>query len=296
MEKGGKTLGIVGASGFIGSALARQAVANGWRVVGFSRQERSPSRSVTEWRVWGERPEVEGIHVLVNLAGESIAQRWTQERKKVFRASRVGVTSRLVEAIKAAERPPEVLINGSAVGIYGDRGDEVLTESSVRGEGYLADLCEDWEQAAVALEGGACRVVRLRTGVVLGAGGDAWGRMKRVFSLGAGGRLGKGDQWMPWIHIDDLVSAILFLAANELSGPVHGTAPEPVKNEDFTRHLASSLGRPAFFHAPEWVLKRVLGDFSTALLASQRALPEALLREGFCFRFPTLEEALEDLS
>lgn len=295
MESSGGKLGIVGASGFIGGVLSDLAGSQGWSVVGFSRRPRNPAGSVSEWRAWSDRPDVSGLDALVNLAGESIAQRWTANNRKLFRESRVGVTETLVSAMVGAGQGPGVLVNGSAVGIYGDRGDERLTDQAEPGVGYLADLCLDWERAASPLRDRGVVVSLLRTGIVLGRGGDAWERMKKVFSLGLGGRFGTGCQWMPWVHVDDLAAGILHAIQHQLGGPLNGVAPEPERNKDFTEKLAKSLNRPAFMHAPGWGLKLGLGEFGGALLASQRAVPAALLDNGFRFRFPSLDSALAEL-
>ncbi|BCX48704.1 NAD dependent epimerase/dehydratase family protein [Haloferula helveola] len=287
-----RTVGIVGASGFIGGEVARQASALGWRVVGFSRSPQEPGDGINEWRKWSEVPDLSGLRVVVNLAGEPVDQRWTESAKRRFHESRVGVTEILTRAMLTS--PVPVLINGSAVGFYGDRGDEVLDESAAAGDGYLADLCREWESAADAAPD-ATRVVKLRTGVVLGSGGAAWKKMRTVFGFGLGGRFGDGRQWMPWIHVADLAGGIVHLLDADLDGSVNGSAPEPERNAEFTRKLASALNRPAFFHAPAWGLKLGLGDFASALLASQRAVPNALLRSGFRFRYPTLESALAEL-
>ncbi len=294
-----KSIGIIGASGFIGGALAREAAHRGWRVVGFSRRVREPGDGVAEWRESEPAPDCRGLAVVVNLAGESVAQRWTESKKRELEESRVGVTRTLVgilQGLGEAERP-RVLVNGSAVGYYGDRGDRELDESADAGEGYLAELCQAWEEAAqrAAEEVAGIRVVRWRTGVVLGPGGEAWQRMRRVFTLGLGGRFGDGSQWMPWIHLDDLVGGMLHAIDHDLDGPVNGTAPNPVTNREFTRTLAAALGRPAFLHAPGFALKLALGGFGGALLDSQRAVPAKLLLSGYSFRFPTLGKALEDL-
>jgi uncharacterized protein (TIGR01777 family) len=286
-------MGIVGASGFLGGELARQASAAGWVVAGFSRSVREPDGVISEWREWSGSPDVSGLDAVVNLAGDPINKRWTESNKRKFRESRVGVTETVVSAIRGAEEKPKVLLNGSAVGIYGDRGDEVLDEGAGPGAGYLADLCIDWEAAAEDLTG--VRVVRWRTGVVLGKGGMAWDQLRLVFSLGLGGRLGNGRQWMPWVHVEDLAGGMLHAIGAGLSGPVNGSAPEPERNAEFTRKVAAALHRPAFMHAPGWALKLVLDGFGGALLQSQRAMPAALLSSGFRFRFPSLESALDDL-
>ncbi|MEM1084393.1 MAG: TIGR01777 family oxidoreductase [Verrucomicrobiota bacterium] len=288
-------LGIIGASGFIGGELARQATAAGWTVVGFSRSQRKAGDEVAEWRRSGDGLDLSGLEVLVNLAGERIDQRWNEANKRLFRASRVGLVEAIAAALEKMESPPRVFLNGTAVGIYGDRGDERLDEEAAIGEGYLAELCRDWEGATAAIEGAGVRVINWRTGVVLGRGGAAWKKMQRAFSLGLGGRFGDGRQWMPWIHVEDQAGGMLHAIDAGLSGPVNGAAPEAERNADFTRKLAKALGRPAFMHAPAFALKIGLGGFAGALLASQRVIPVKLMESGYRFRYPTLEEALQGL-
>lgn len=291
-------LGIVGASGFIGRELARQATAAGWRVCGFSRSARGPDEGIPSWRPWAEVPDFRGLDALVNLAGEPVNRRWTKERRKLFRESRIGVTGRIaagLEILHTAERP-RVLVNASAVGIYGDRGDEILEEGAAAGSGYLADLCRDWEESAEAVAGLGLRVMKWRIGIVLGREGEAFKQMMIPFRLGVGGRLGSGRQWMPWIHVEDLAASMLHgIGHASLSGPVNGTAPMPERNADFTRKLARAVHRPAILPAPPFTLKLLLGEFAGVILASQNAVPRVLLESGFKFRYPTLEMALADL-
>ncbi|WP_193214172.1 TIGR01777 family oxidoreductase [Luteolibacter marinus] len=298
MDESNGTLGIVGASGFVGRELARQAAAAGWRVCGFSRRARSPDPAVPGWRLWNESPDLRGISAVVNLAGEPVDQRWTAANKRKFHASRVGVTGTLARAVAdlPAGQRPAVLVNASAVGIYGDRGDTILEDDAPPGLGYLADLCRQWEVAADEIAVLGPRVLKWRTGIVLGAEGGAFRRMLLPFRLGLGGRFGSGEQWMPWIHVEDLAAGMLHAIRHpDLAGPVNGSAPEPERNADFTRKLGKALRRPAVMAAPAAVLKLALGDFASALLASQRAIPRALLESGFRFRYPTLELALDEL-
>lgn len=293
------SLGIVGASGFIGRELARQASAAGWKVCGFSRSARAPEAGIPAWRAWGERPDFRGLDALVNLAGEPVNRRWTAERRRLFHESRIGVTER-IEAGLAALSPsvrPQVLVNASAVGIYGDRGDEVLEEDAAAGSGYLAELCRDWERSADRVGELGLRVLKWRIGIVLGREGEAFKQMLIPFRLGLGGRLGSGRQWMPWIHVGDLAASMLHgIGHPTLAGAVNGTAPEPERNADFTRKLAKALHRPAVLPAPPFGLKLLLGEFAGVVLASQRAVPRALLESGFRFRYPVLEQALEELT
>lgn len=288
---------MLGVSGFIGRGLPAALARQGWQTVGFSRQGSGRLAGVDEWRSSAE-PDFAGCAAVINLAGEPIDQRWTAAKRRCFEDSRAGLTRRLVAAIAALPAPqrPRILINSSAVGIYGDRADEPLDERSRCGEGYLAGICRDWEAAALEAEALGTRVVLLRTGVVLGRDGRAFGRLVTVFRLGLGGRLGSGRQWMPWIHIDDLRGAILHALGDEsLRGPVNGTAPQPERNADFTRKLARALHRPALLPVPGFALKLAMGGFGGALLQGQRALPQALLQSGYAFRHPTLESALQDL-
>jgi uncharacterized protein (TIGR01777 family) len=293
-----ETLGIVGASGFLGRVLARQAAAAGWSVCGFSRKSRPPVDGITEWRAWNEVPDFSGVSAIVNLAGESISQRWNADAKRRFYESRIGATGRIVRGLSMLGRTerPHVLVNASAVGIYGDRGDEILEEGSPTGTGYLAELCQAWEDAADGVGRLGLRVIKWRTGVVLGKDGAAFKKMLVPFRLGLGGRLGSGSQWMPWIHVADLVGGMLHaIGYGGIAGPVNGTAAEPVRNDEFTEKLAKALNRPAALAVPEFALKWMIGDFATALVSSQRAVPRLLLESGFKFRFPTLDAALEDL-
>jgi len=232
---------------------------------------------------------------MVHLAGEPIAQRWTEAAKKRIYDSRVEGTRRLVNALKAQSDRPGVLVCASAVGIYGSRGDEILTETSAPGTGFLPRLAEDWEQAARTAEALGIRVISLRLGVVLGHGG-ALAKLLLPFRLGVGGRLGSGRQWMSWIHIDDLVNLIVFALSNvTLSGAVNAVAPHPVTNAEFTRELARALHRPAIFPVPGFALKLLFGEMASMLLGGQRAIPQAALAAGFQFRYSELGSALAAL-
>jgi uncharacterized protein (TIGR01777 family) len=289
---------ILGVTGFLGRGLPTLLVEKSMTTVGVSRSGKGQVPNVERWTT-PENLNLSGQHAVINLAGEPVDQRWNDRTRRLFHESRVGVTDNIVQAIAKlpAEERPKVLINASAVGFYGDRGDETLTESSRRGQGYLADLCSDWEDAAVEAESLGVRVVRLRIGVVLGKGGRAFEKLNTIFKFGIGGRLGSGRQWMPWIHVEDLRAAIVHsLVSTNLAGPVNGVAPQPERNRDFTRKLATALHRPAIFPSPAFALKLALGDFSSALLGSQRVVPSALAADGFQFKFPKLETAFTDLT
>jgi hypothetical protein len=288
---------ILGVTGFIGSGLPALFAGKGMASTGISR---SGGGSVAGIDLWQKPDAVDfsGHHAVINLAGYPINCRWTDENKRKIRESRVEVTRNVVDAIRRLppDERPKVLVNGSAVGIYGDRGDELLMDHSHPGDGYLAELCRDWEEAALEAEPLGLRVVLSRTGVVFGHGGGAFEPLARVFKLGIGGKLGSGGQWMPWIHLDDMRAAIVHaVVSGNLSGPMIAAAPAPERNADLTRKLAAALHRPAFLPVPGFALKLALGEFGGTLLDSQHARPEALVADGFKFRFPKLEAALEDL-
>ena len=289
---------IIGVTGFIGRGLPALFADKGMKVTGISRTGKHAAvPGIDQWQ-GTDALDFSGHHAVVNLAGEPIDQRWTDASRRLFRESRVGLTSTVVEAIgRLPENArPQVLVNGSAVGFYGDRGDEILTEKSTRGDGYLADLCVQWEDAAKDAESLGLRVVLLRTGVVLGKGGSAFEKIRKVFKLGLGGRIGSGRQWMPWVHVADVQAAIVQAVTSEnLTGPVNVTAPVAERNADYTRKLAATMHRPAIFPVPAFALRLVVGDFADALLRGQRPLPAALEADGFRFQFPDLESALRDL-
>lgn len=292
---------ITGGTGFIG----RRLVARLERPRVLTRSEASPGARAAAAQAslvtWDGGPlpgrALEGIDTLFHLAGEPVAEgRWGRERKARIRDSRVQGTRALVEAIRRAESRPKVLVSASAVGFYGSRGDEVLDERSAPGRGFLADVCRAWEQEALAAEALGVRVVCVRIGVVLGLEGGALQRMLPVFRLGLGGPLGSGRQWVPWIHVDDLVGLLLHAAARtEVSGPMNCVAPQAVTNAFFTDVLGQVLHRPALIRAPAFALRVVLGEMAEVVLASQRVVPEVAERTGYAFGFPSLAEALTDL-
>ena len=231
---------------------------------------------------------------MIHLAGEPIAGLWTPAKKRKIVQSRVMGTRRVVEAIAAAAQKPEVLVSGSAIGFYGDRGEEELNESAPPGTGFLADTVQAWE--AEAHRAAEVRVVCLRTALVLGRGGGALPIMARPFRYGLGAQMGDGQQWMSWIHLEDLARLALFAVENmDVRGALNASAPWPVRNADFTRLLAACLRRPAFLRAPAFLLRTVLGGLSHELLDSKRVLPAAACEHGFGFQFPELDLALKDL-
>jgi uncharacterized protein (TIGR01777 family) len=289
---------VSGASGLIGSALARRLAAEGHRVTALVR--RAPGPGEISWDPAGGRldPEdLEDLDAVVHLAGENVGARWTAGRKARIRSSRVGGTRLLSEALAVASKRPAVLVSASAIGIYGNRGDEILDEQSLLGDtghDFLAAVGQEWEAAADPARTAGIRVVHPRFGVVLSREGGALSKMLLPFRLGLGGRLGSGSQWMSWISIDDAVSAILHLLGTDaLLGPVNVTAPEPVRNRDFTRVLGRVLSRPAPFPVPSVALRLALGEMADGtLLSSARVLPRRLLAAAFRFTHPDLESAL----
>ena len=293
---------IAGATGFLGQPLARALAADGRDIVILTRRT-DPPRTTSEARFLTWRPdadpgpwaaEIDGAAAVVNLAGESIAaRRWSDAQKQRILDSRVQATRTLAEAIRGASRPPPVFVSGSAVGYYGPRGDEVVTEEQPPGSDFLAKVCAAWEAEAIQA-GSATRVACIRTGVVIENGGGALPRMVLPFKFGAGGPLGSGRQYMPWIHRDDWVALVRWtIATSSAEGPINATAPNPVTNAEFSRALGRALHRPAFMPAPAFALRLALGEMADALLLSgQRAVPAKAERLGFRFRFTQLAEAL----
>ena len=242
--------------------------------------------------------KVSGFDAVVHLAGESIVGRWTDEQKKAIRESRVQGTRNLATALSQSDAKPAVFVCASAVGFYGNRGDEVLREESPSGQGFLPEVCREWEAASrIATEAGI-RTVNIRIGLVLSAKGGALRSMLTPFKLGLGGRMGSGQQWWSWIHVDDVVRGIHHVIRTEsLSGPVNLVAPNPLRNAEFTKVLAAVLGRPAIFPVPEFALRLAFGEMAARelLLASQRVEPGKLTATGYTFRFRELRAALENL-
>ena len=294
---------ITGATGLVGHRLAEALIRDGVAVRALTRdpvaaaRRLDPKISRIGWD--GLRvPEsaVSGSSAIVHLAGEPIfAGPLTAKRRRRIRASRVESTRSLVDALGAlpeAERP-EVFACASAVGFYGSRGDEPLAESAPPGEGFLADVCRAWESAAFAAGEFGVRTAALRIGVVLAREGGALAMLARIFRLGAGGRLGRGDQWFPWIHVDDLVSLIRSVLGDaRYRGAINAVAPEPVRNSDFTRALARALRRPALFRVPAFAVRLGLGELSGELLGSRRVVPRRAVECGFRFQHPAIASAL----
>jgi uncharacterized protein (TIGR01777 family) len=296
---------VSGATGLVGGRLVRSLLRDGVAVRVLTRDpDASPRRLEAEVAAIGW----DGIHVpsdavagtagIVHLSGEPVfAVPLTASRRRRIRDSRVESTRAMVGALTALPAParPEALVCASAVGFYGARGEERLDESAPAGAGFLADVCRDWESAAFAADASGVRTVALRIGIVLAREGGALPAMARIFRLGAGGRLGSGDQWLPWIHVDDLVALIrCALADDRYRGPVNAVAPEPVRNAEFTRALARTLHRPALLAVPAFALRLGLGSLAGELLDSRRVVPSAALERGFAFRHPSVETALAE--
>jgi uncharacterized protein (TIGR01777 family) len=292
-------IAIAGGSGFLGEPLVRRLVQRGDDVVVLSRD---PSRVKAGRGVqWDGRTqgawssEAGSADVVINLAGENIGEgRWTGERKKKLVASRVDATGAVVEALRQAPSKARTLVNASAVGYYGVRGDEVLDESGSKGPGFLAEVVEQWEAAARTAEPFVSRLVILRLGVVLAGDGGALAKMLLPFRMGAGGPVGNGQQWMSWVDRDDAIRAFEWAIDQPAAQGVYNvTSPEPVRNRDFTRALGKTLHRPAVIPAPAFALRIAFGQMADeVLLGGQRAVPVRLEREGFTFEAPTLDASL----
>ena len=293
---------ITGATGFIGRQLIERLGKEPHQLHALSRSTNTNFGDtavwISKWDPMVEDPPPESLanaDAIVHLVGEPVAQRWTPEAKIKIRESRVRSTERLVNALAKQPRRPAVLVCGSAIGIYGPRGDEILTEDSTPGNDFLADVCQDWEKQAMKAESLGIRVARIRTGVVLGKVGGALEKMLPPFKMFVGGRIGSGKQWMSWIHLDDLVGIIHHALVNSMNGAFNGTAPNPVTNAAFTSELAGALGRPAIFPVPGFALKAMFGEMAEMLLGGQRVLPKATEGAGYRFQHPELGPALRTI-
>jgi uncharacterized protein len=294
---------ISGATGLIGSAVVQALEASGVQVSRLVREGSGASLAMpTENVRWDpEKPlspeKLSGFDAVIHLAGESIAGRWTANKKAKIRESRVVGTRNLAQALAQAKQKPRAFVCASAIGYYGDRGDEVLQETSASGAGFLSDVCREWEATTQVAADAGIRTVQLRTGVVFSTKGGALAKMLMPFKLGLGGRVGSGRQWMSWIDTQDMVGGIQhILKTDALTGPVNMVAPNPVTNAEFTKTLASVLRRPAIFPMPEFAVKIAFGEMGeTVLLGSQRVEPVKLAESGYQFRFSELRKSLESL-
>ena len=287
-----------GASGLVGSALAPSLESHGYEVMRLVRRGPTKSNEAHWDPMYPLPPElVSGYDVIIHLSGESITGRWTAAKKEQIRDSRVISTRNLSDGLSKSEKPPKTFLCASAMGYYGSRGDEVLTEESAFGMGFLPEVCKEWESATDPAAKAGIRTVNLRTGLVLSRNGGPLKPMLLPFRLGLGGKIGSGRQWWSWIHIDDFVAAVGHNLQNEsVKGPVNMVSPSPITNAEFTRTLAQALRRPAIFPIPAFAARLALGQLADeALLASGRVKPKKLITSGFHFRYSDLEPALEAL-
>ena len=289
---------ITGATGLVGTALQESFNEQGYEMLLASRGKPKDERYI-QWDIengFAEPDRLEGLDAVVHLAGESVfGLRWTDEKKKAIRDSRVLGTRSIVEAISKLKDRPKVLVAASAIGFYGERGDEEMTESAVAGDTFLADVSKQWESEARRAEDAGIRTVLLRTGIVLSKDGGALGTMLTPFKLGVGGVVGSGKQWMSWVALDDHIAAINYAIENEsLRGAVNATSPQPVTNQEFTKTLGEVVYRPTLIPMPEFVVSMVLGEMGDELLlTSTKVLPKRLLDAGFEFKYPALKAAIE---
>jgi uncharacterized protein (TIGR01777 family) len=282
-------IGIIGATGYIGSRLHAAALRSGHEVVCFSRNERPGFRRFSLDAI----PDFSGLDAVVNLAGESILGLWTRQKKEKILRSRVETTRHVMAGLSRLPDGPRILINASAIGYYGDTGENAVSETSPAGTGFLAETCKAWEEATQGTAAKSVRIVRLRIGFVTGPGG-AMRFVLPLFKMGLGGPLGNGRQWMSCIHVDDVAGLILWAIANEsICGPMNAVCPEPVRNTDFTRSLAKAVHRPAILPAPTFALRLALGELSRVMLDSVRVIPKLALSNGYPFRYPNVEAGLQ---
>ncbi len=295
---------LTGATGFVGKVVVKQLLEAGDEVVVLTRNVAKAAISLgssCKYFQWNESDSLppleafEGADGVINLMGETISRRWDEDQKKKIYNSRINGTRKLVEAIEKLAHKPKVFVSTSAIGIYGNRGPEEINEASRVSDDFLGKVCKDWENEANKVRNHGCRLVIIRVGIVLGRGGGALEKMLPIFKIGGGGPLGSGNQYMSWIHIDDLASMYVEALKNPaLSGIMNGTAPYPATNAEFTKVLGKVLKRPAFLPAPGFALKIVLGEMSQLVLEGQKVLPVKFKEAKFRYRFPTLEMALKE--
>lgn len=285
---------VTGSSGFVGQPLTKALEQLGFVVYKLVRRESRAPDEISITKV--NSADFENFRTVIHLAGDNIASgRWTKKKKQQIRDSRVRFTERLAEVLMELKNPPEQFISASAVGYYGDRGAEQLREDSKPGQGFLAEVCKDWEAASSVLATKNVKVAHLRIGMVLDQDGGALQKLLPIFSWGLGGRIGNGKQFMSWIALADLISAIVFIMEKQLSGPFNLTSPQPITNSEFTKALANTLGKPAMLPLPAFAAKLFLGQFAEeVLLSSVRAIPGSLQQLGFMFKFDEIEACLKD--
>lgn len=294
---------LTGGTGFIGRRLTQRLVQKGWQVCVLTRDPEKASKGGVprvQYLPWGRveiwKEELDGAEAIVNLAGEPVAQRWTPEIKERIQNSRIGTLKSLENVMTGMRKRPRTLISASAIGYYGSRGDEDLTERSAPGEGFLPETCVKWESVIADFEQYGLRTAWIRIGIVLGTEGGALARLLPLYKFGGGGPIGDGTQWMSWIHITDLVELFVFALENRhVDGALNGTAPSPVRNRDFSSVLAKAVSRPAFLSVPAFGLKLAFGEMASLLVESQKVLPKRTQEEGYSFQFTELESALRTL-
>ncbi len=292
---------VTGATGFVGTKLTELALKENHEVIALGRSPEKirtllgPRVLARSWPKLTEMPHpnvFDSVDAVIHLAGEGIAdQKWTEKRKEDIYQSRVTGTRLLVSALKQSQNPPQCFVAASAIGFYGDRGEETLTESSPAGHGYLSHVCHDWEKETQGAQ--PCRYHSVRLGVVFGRRGGALAQMLPLFRLGLGGPLGSGKQWMSWIHLEDAARIFLYVVTSlRTSGIVNAVSPNPIRNAAFANALGHAVHRPALLRVPQWVLRWTMGELSSAVLASQRVLPQVLQGCDFSFSYPDLANAL----
>ncbi len=294
-----KKVFIAGGTGFIGSSIIPALLKEGYEVQVLVRNKEKAKKLPSSCKViWGNPTKsgewqkyLEETDIAINLAGQNIFSRWTKTYKKLILESRIKSTENIVSSLKKSA----LLINASAVGYYGDKGNTLVTEDSLPGDDFLAKTCIEWEKRALKAKEKGAKVIIARVGVVLGRTGGMLPKILPIFKLGLGGTLGKGNQWFPWIHIKDLVSAILFLIKKEKEGIYNFVSPNPVTNKEFTKTLGKVLKRPTLLPVPVFMMKLIFGELANIIICSIRAYPKNLLELGFKFKFETIEDALKDL-
>jgi len=291
-------IAITGATGLIGNSLSEYLISKDHDIIKLSRSK-NKEKGFVYWNYKSKEIEIdrlEGVDVVIHLAGENIAGFWTNKKKREIKDSRVKGTNFLVNSILKLKNKPRDFICASAIGIYGNRGDETLDEQSSYGQGFLAELAKNWENESHVLKQQNIRVVNLRMGLVLSKEGGALKTMLKPFKMGLGGKLGSGKQYMSWIMLEDVIRSIEFIINNkDISGPVNVVAPSPVTNEEFTKKLGKAVCRPTFFTVPSLLLKTLVPDMAEMILSSTRAIPKKLLDSGYNFSYPDLDGSFKDL-